>query len=212
MTTPRAIVPQTVVNGKLIRAEENLLVTKTKQNNLPAIRAASQVTKTNPNDRSLLPETYFSKPQEIIYREIPRKSAEDDDDFTPFLTIMMMMFMMTILQSFLASQSESTALAQAFSPFVYQGRTDSRIVNATPVLQWFDLIHSHPYRPWTSVIIENDGPNIAEVGLNSAGELFRVFPGIPKTIERTTSIDKIAVVFYITEPGESAVLHFIGEY
>jgi hypothetical protein len=94
----------------------------------------------------------------------------------------------------------------------YQGLTDSRTLNATPTLQWLNLISDPPYSPWISASFFNDGPNSVFIGINNPDELTEINKGGSLEVNMSGGQRRIEFVFYKCNPGQTASVRVVGKY
>lgn len=143
------------------------------------------------------------------------KELEVYDDFdistlmTPLLTLVMLMAVTSILPSITATtaQAQQYYLAQAFT-----GLTDDRVLNATPTIQWINLISHPPYHPWITAYFFNDGPQSVFIGINNPDELTQLAAGESKTVDMAGGDRRIELVFFKSNLGERASVRVIGKY
>ena len=93
----------------------------------------------------------------------------------------------------------------------FEGKKDSRTLNATDQLQWIDLIDHFPNKPWATASFFNDGPNRAYISFDALdwtplnrGDRFP--PDFTKADER------IGLIYYICDPGNTASVRAVGKY
>lgn len=113
----------------------------------------------------------------------------------------------TLQRMFPVVQAQQYYLAQA-----YVGLTDDRVLNATPTMQWLNLISDPPYNPWITAYFFNDGPHSVFIGINNPDELTQLASGEDKTIDMTGADRRIEFVFYKSNIGERASVRVIGKY
>ena len=143
--------------------------------------------------------------------------AKQDDmdlgiDLSDMMMIMMMIMMMSLLSTTASTAATSAQTAQAIQAQSYIGRTDNRELRATNKLQWIDLIHDHPWFPWSWATFENHGPNEVNIGINAPAENFDILPGGSMSVDRKGAIVKMNVIFYHCDPGETAIVTVRAEY
>lgn len=113
----------------------------------------------------------------------------------------------TLQRMFPVIQAQQYYAAQA-----YVGLTDDRVLNATPTMQWLNLISDPPYNPWITAYFFNDGPHSVFIGINNPDELTQLASGEDKTIDMTGADRRIELVFYKSNIGERASVRVIGKY
>ena len=105
-----------------------------------------------------------------------------------------------------------TQLTQYLEAQFYTGLTDDRTLNATPTMQWLNLISDPPYNPWISAYFFNDGPHSVFIGINSPDELTQLATGEDKTVDMTGADRRIELVFFKSNRGERASVRVVGKY
>ncbi len=105
-----------------------------------------------------------------------------------------------------------TQLTQYLEAQAYVGLTDERILNATPTMQWLNLISDPPYHPWITAYFFNDGPHSVFIGINNPDELTQLANGEDKTVDMTGADRRIELVFFKTNRGEKASVRVVGKY
>ncbi len=133
-------------------------------------------------------------------------------DMSDMMMIMMMVMMMSLLPAITSTAATSSQTAQALQAQTYVGRTDRRTFRATSKLQWIDLVHDHPWFPWSWATFENSGPDEVHIGINAPAENFDILPGGSMSVDRKGAIEKMNVIFFQCNPGETATVEVRGEY
>jgi len=133
-------------------------------------------------------------------------------DVSDLMMIMMMLVLVSILPMITSTAATSAQTAQAIQAQSYIGRTDSRELRATSKLQWIDLVHDHPWFPWSWATFENHGPNEVRIGINAPAENFDILAGGEMSVDRLGAVEKISVIFFHCDPGETATVMVRGEY
>jgi hypothetical protein len=147
----------------------------------------------------------------------PQEQKQKDDAFMKDVmnamstSMMMIVSMMVFLPMIIKSFGSRLGIGQA-QTLAYRGRTDSRELQAIPTLKWIDLIADPPYTPWVLCFIINDGPGAVEIAINQPNDRFIMASGETRTINRTGAEEKISSLFYVAEPGFTALLRITGEY
>lgn len=133
----------------------------------------------------------------------------DDDIMDAMPKVLMVMMGMMLLAAVLpvTQQAQAQIYAQA-----YQGLTDSRILNATPTMQWVNLLSDPPYNPWISASFYNNGPNSAFIAINNPAELTEFASGESLEVNMAGGQRRIEIIFYKSKMGEKASVRVIGKY
>ena len=141
-----------------------------------------------------------------------------DDDIDIEISDMTLIFMMVIVASLMTTVV--SPLAQQLQAQSYQGLTDSRVLNATPTLQWINLISDPPYSPWITASFHNDGWTEQGVhydwsvfiGINNPDELQELASGEDYSVNMAGGQRRIEIVFWKCNQGEKASVRVIGKY
>lgn len=94
-----------------------------------------------------------------------------------------------------------------------EGKIDDRTLNATDHLQWLDLINTYPNTPWATAYFFNDGPNPVYIAVNEMSD--RVIPLNRRETDRldfTKADRRIEIIYYWTNPGNTATVRAKGKY
>ncbi|GAI95438.1 unnamed protein product [marine sediment metagenome] len=105
-----------------------------------------------------------------------------------------------------------TQLTQYLEAQAYVGLIDDRTLNATPTMQWLNLISNPPYHPWITAYFFNDGPHSVFIAINNPNELTQLAMGEDKTVDMTGADRRIELVFFKSNRGERASVRVIGKY
>ncbi len=133
-------------------------------------------------------------------------------DMSDMMMIMMMVMMMSLLPAITSTAATSAQTAQTIQAQSYIGRTDPRELRATGKLQWIDLIHDHPWFPWSWATFDNAGPDEVHIGINAPTENFDILPGGSMSVDRKGALEKMNVIFFHCDQGETATVTVRGEY
>ena len=106
----------------------------------------------------------------------------------------------------------ATPMAQASALQVYTGLTDERVLNATPTLQWLNLISDPPYVGWITASFFNDGPNSVFIGINNPDELHELAVGEAYDVSMVGAQRRIEFLYYRSNPGEITSVRVVGKY
>ena len=137
----------------------------------------------------------------------------EDFDITSLMSPLFMMVMLLVVMSILPSITTTTTQAQQYySAQAYTGLTDERSLNATPTMQWLNLISAPPYNPWITAYFFNNGPHSAFIAINNPDELYQLAKGEEKRVDMTGASRRIEFVFYKSNKGERALVRGIGKY
>lgn len=106
----------------------------------------------------------------------------------------------------------NTPAAQYYQSLKYTGLTDERRLQATPALQWLNLVSGPPHVGWISASFNNDGPNSVFIGINNPDELHELAFNEGYDADFAGAERRIEYVFYKCWPGEKALVRVIGKY
>jgi len=111
----------------------------------------------------------------------------------------------------LASLGQLARIRKSIEKEEFEGKKDSRTLNATDQLQWIDLINRFPNKPWATASFINDSPNRVYISFDALdwtplnrGDRF--LPDFTKADER------IGLIYYICDPGNTASVRAVGKY
>ena len=147
-----------------------------------------------------------------------RELVTVDDDIGIEISDLMLVVMVAMIGSFMTNFV--SPIAQQLQAQAYTGLTDSRVLNATPQLQWLNLLSSPPYRPWITASFRNDGWTGGGVhydwsvfiGINNPDELHELASGEDYQVNMAGSDRRIEFIFYKANLGQRASVRAIGKY
>jgi len=134
---------------------------------------------------------------------------EEDWDHSLMISVLMVMGMVMLSSVMSSTIAPLTRQLQAQA---YTGAVDSRELNATSSVKWINLIGDPPYNAWVSADFTNKGPGKAYVGVNTPGPWIEMESGGGGSVNMAGANKRIEVIFYKTDPGETAVITAIGKY
>ncbi|MBA7661349.1 hypothetical protein ES703_69364 [subsurface metagenome] len=85
-------------------------------------------------------------------------------------------------------------------------------LSATDEIQHIAPIFTPPDIPWISAYFINDGPDEVEIGINAPYDRFVINPAETITVNRAHADERINIIYYICNPGETASVRVVGEY
>lgn len=112
----------------------------------------------------------------------------------------------------LAQLGQMTKIRKALKKQEFQGEVDPRTLDATDEIQFISLIDRYPNVPWISAFLINDGPDVAKIAINRPYDQFEMGVNETRTISRAHAEERIRVIYYICDPGETASIRVMGEY
>jgi len=127
-------------------------------------------------------------------------------DMMPLVIVAMMATMVSLLNTMLAP------IAQQLQAQAYIGLTNTFVLNATPAMQWINLISNPPYTPLITASFFNDGPNSVFIGINNPDELLELERGDSRHVSMSGGSRRIELIFYKTGPGGRARVRVDGKY
>jgi len=92
------------------------------------------------------------------------------------------------------------------------GLIDERTLEVTDRVQSMTFIGDWPLTPLINAFFINDGAKGAYLAINQTGEYFTINPGETKTVDRAGAEERIAIIFYWSDKGETTSVRVNGEY
>ena len=92
------------------------------------------------------------------------------------------------------------------------GLIDERKLEVTDKVQSMTFIGDWPHVPLIDAFFINDGDKRAYIGINHTGEYFTMEPGETRTVDRAGAEERIALIFYWSDNGETTSVRVNGEY
>jgi len=94
----------------------------------------------------------------------------------------------------------------------FEGVVDPRTLSVTDKIQRITLIHDWPFTPWICAYFINDGPSTARIAINYRGDEFEMRVGETRTIDHAHADERIGIIYFICDPGETASVRAEGHY
>ena len=97
----------------------------------------------------------------------------------------------------------------------FEGKTDSRTLDATDKLQVLNLIYGNPYVPWINVFVINYGADTCYVAINNINKpncWHEIKVDETRTFNQSGAEERIGLFFYKCDGGETATLHVEAHY
>jgi len=101
---------------------------------------------------------------------------------------------------------------QYFTSQSYQGDVETRVLSATGVLKYLDLIKGSPYTPLISAFFINRGPNTVYIGINAARDWLEIQPWETRTVSHIGADKRIEIIFYKCDIGQTALVEVEGHF
>ena len=112
----------------------------------------------------------------------------------------------------MATLGQLTKIRKEMEKESFEGKQDPRTLDATDDLQYVDLIGWHPNIPWIGAYFINDGPNTVKISINRFPSQFTLNRKETVTVNRNHAEERIMVIYYICDPGETASVRAVGTY
>ncbi len=93
----------------------------------------------------------------------------------------------------------------------FEGILDPRVLSATDELQELAPAYDWPFTPWICAYFINDGPDEVVIVINDS-EAFTMKLKETQTIDQTHANERIRVIYYKCNPGESASVRVRGQF
>lgn len=136
--------------------------------------------------------------------------VEEDLDLGIELSDIMMLFMMAMMATVMPAVSATSKALQAQA---YTGLVDEKILYATSVVKYINLLNTPPYTPWISATIYNDSPDTAAyISVNSPDNWITIHPMSWQPVDMSGGTRRIEFIYYKTDPPGSATIRAVGKY
>ncbi len=113
----------------------------------------------------------------------------------------------------LASLGQLARIRKSVEKEEFEGKKDSRTLNATDQLQWIDLIDRYPNKPWATATFFNDGPvNRVYIAINDAYDWTLLNFGETLPVDYTKADKRISLIYYRCDAGNTASVRVVGKY
>ena len=142
---------------------------------------------------------------------VPKKTDIDLDFTDQDMMMMMMVIMMVVVMQQMFSPVAQSA-QKYFTSQSFQGDVESKILYATNVVQYWDLVNQDPYTPLISVYLINRGVNGVYVAINAAQDWMTLLPGETRTISQIGADRRIELILYKCDPGLTSIIEAEGHF
>ncbi|MBA7689878.1 hypothetical protein ES703_98397 [subsurface metagenome] len=112
----------------------------------------------------------------------------------------------------LATLGQLTKIRKSLEKEEYEGKEDPRTLSATDKPQFITFIREFPYVPWIGAYFINDGPDPVRISINRPYTPFTLALKETVTVNRAHADERIKVIYYVCDPGETASFRAIGAY
>ena len=92
------------------------------------------------------------------------------------------------------------------------GLIDERTLEVTDRVQSMTFIGDWTCAALINAFFINDGDKTAYIGINHTDEYFTIKPGETRTVDRAGAEERIALIFYWSDNGETTSVRVNGEY
>jgi len=93
----------------------------------------------------------------------------------------------------------------------FEGKLDSRTLDATSVMKCLSLIERWPFTPWVSAFFINRGPDAVYIRINRSEEI-KIEMGETRAIDYIHAEERIEQVYYKCDEGETATVRVEAFY
>ncbi len=112
----------------------------------------------------------------------------------------------------LAQLGQMVKIRKSLEKEEFEGKEDPRTLNATDEIQVLSLTDDFPYTPWITAYFINDGPDPVRISLNRPYAQFELGMGETITVDRAHADERMNIIFYVCDSGETASVRVIGQY
>ena len=112
----------------------------------------------------------------------------------------------------LASLAQMVRIRKSLEREHVEGHIDAKTLSATDQPKYVDLIEEYPFTPYATVSFYNNGPNSARLSLNNAFDWFMLDIDEGVDMDFTKADQRIEVIHYVCNPGQTASVTVRGKY
>lgn len=112
----------------------------------------------------------------------------------------------------LASLGQLARIRKSLEGAEFEGISDERVLSASGTPKVVDLIQSYPYRPWITAYFISDGVDPVRIKINRDGRFFTLYENETRTVDRAKAKQRIELIYYECDVGETATIRVTGEY
>ncbi len=140
-------------------------------------------------------------------------TTRDGADITSGVMKLLMMIVVAALMVDVVTRLTSSSLTtQYIQSQMYQGVTDPRECDVTSEGYILDLVGVGHFAEWVSAEFINDGPDSVWIAINYPDEKFEIKADEGASINRIGALERIKVIYFYCDTGETAKVRIIGEY
>jgi hypothetical protein len=122
---------------------------------------------------------------------------------------MLMMMMFAVLAAVLPTIQAQAAIATGQT---YIGLEYNPVLYARPQLQWVNLVTNPPNTALVSASFFNDGPDPAYISINNPDTWLKLNKGESQDVTALGGQRRIEIIYYKTDPTQSATIRVNGKY
>lgn len=112
----------------------------------------------------------------------------------------------------LATYGQLVRIRKSLEKEEFQGKQDSRVLDATDAYQTEDLVKKYPFIPWATASFVNDGADAVYIGINRQAGATKLEDGEPYEVDYTKAERRIELIYYWCDAGETASVRVVGKY
>jgi len=118
-----------------------------------------------------------------------------------------------VLQSItqLAQLGQLVKIRKSLEKEEYQGKIDTRVIEATDALGFLDLVNNYPNTPWINVFLINDGPDTVFLSVNGGSPEIPIHKGEDISVDFSQAERRIETILYRCDIGETASVRVVGK-
>lgn len=145
-------------------------------------------------------------------RELVRASDDFGFSESDMMTFMMIIMMAALMQAMVSSTAATATASSIVQSMQFKGDVESKILDVTSTVKYWDLINESPYAPLISIFLINRGASKVYVSINSAQDWLEILPGETRTVSHVGAARRIEMVFYKCDPGNASTIEAEGHF
>ena len=112
----------------------------------------------------------------------------------------------------MAQVAQLARIRKALEREQFEGRLDNKTLSCTDKVGWINLLEESPHRAWISATFYNDGTNTAYIAINKDYKYIELRDTEELPIDFSKADERIRLIYYKCNPGETASVRVVGKY
>jgi hypothetical protein len=112
----------------------------------------------------------------------------------------------------LASLAQLARIRKSLEKEEFEGRLAKKTLSVTDSPQWINLLEESPHKAWITATFYNDGGDTAYIAINKDYDYIELRDTEELPIDFSKADERIRLIYYKCNPGETASVRAVGKY